>query len=110
VELANDTEYGLNASVVGPVREALNVAKQLQAGSVNINEGFRASFASMDSPMGGVKHSGMGRRNGDYGLLRFTEPKAIGIARGLLKLPMRGADYERASRLLVLLSKVLRRL
>jgi len=110
ISLANDTEYGLNAAVVGPVREAMRVAKQLQAGSVNINEGFRASFASMDSPMGGVKHSGMGRRNGDYGLLRFTEPKAIGIARGLLKLPMRGADYERASRLLVLLSKILRRL
>jgi succinate-semialdehyde dehydrogenase/glutarate-semialdehyde dehydrogenase len=110
VALANDTEFGLNAAVVGPVREALQVAKRLQAGSVNINEGFRASFASMDSPMGGVKHSGMGRRNGDYGLLRFTEPKAIGVAQGLLKLPMRGADYQRAAKLLVVLSKILRRL
>jgi succinate-semialdehyde dehydrogenase/glutarate-semialdehyde dehydrogenase len=110
IKLANDTEYGLNAAVVGNVSEALRVAKQLQAGSVNINEGFRASFASMESPMGGVKHSGHGRRNGDAGLLRFTEPKAIGVAAGLLKLPMRGADYTRASKLLVILSKVLRRL
>ena len=110
VALANDTEFGLNASVVGPVAQALGVARQLQAGSVNINEGFRASFASMDSPMGGVKHSGFGRRNGNYGLLRFTEPKAIGVAQGILKLPMRGADYQRAAKLLVILSKVLRRL
>ncbi|MEN9752484.1 MAG: hypothetical protein RL670_175, partial [Actinomycetota bacterium] len=97
-------------AVVGNVTEAMRVAKQLQAGSVNINEGFRASFASMESPMGGVKHSGQGRRNGDAGLLRFTEPKAIGVATGWLKLPMRGADYTRASKLLVILSKVLRRL
>lgn len=110
ITLANDTEFGLNAAVVGKVSEALQVAKRLQAGSVNINEGFRASFASMESPMGGVKHSGQGRRNGDAGLLRFTEPKAIGVATGLLKLPMRGADYNRASKLLVILSKVLRRI
>lgn len=109
---ANDTEFGLNASVVGPEREALEVARQLNAGSVNINEGFRASFASMDSPMGGFKNSGHGRRNGVYGLTRFTEPKAIGVAGGLLgwalKLPSRGAEYKRVSKLLVILSKTLR--
>ena len=110
IQAANDTDYGLNASVIGNTKEALEVARQLNAGSVNINEGFRASFASMDSPMGGFKASGHGRRNGNYGLTRFTEAKAIGVAGGLLKLPSRGHDYVRISKLLVILSKTLRRL
>ena len=109
IELANDTEYGLNASVVGPKREALRVASKLMAGSVNINEGFRATFASMESPMGGMKHSGKGRRNGVEGLLRFTEARTVGIASGLLRLPLRGQDYDRMAPLMVSLMKVLRR-
>ena len=63
----------------------------------------------MSSPMGGVKLSGHGRRNGDGGLLRFTEPKAIGVASGMFKLPTRASDYNRVSKLLVILTKVLRR-
>ncbi len=110
IELANDTEYGLNASVVGPKRAALGVASQLMAGSVNINEGFRATFASMESPMGGMKHSGKGRRNGVEGLLRFTEARTIGVASGWLRLPLRGKDYNRMAPLMVTLMKVLRRL
>ncbi|WP_296630728.1 succinic semialdehyde dehydrogenase [Rhodoluna sp.] len=100
IEWANDTDYGLNASVVGPKKDALRVAEKLMAGSVNINEGFRASFASMESPMGGMKTSGQGRRNGEGGLLRFTEAKSIGIAAGFLKLPTRGKDYERMAPLM----------
>ncbi|MCX8529833.1 MAG: aldehyde dehydrogenase family protein, partial [Rhodoluna sp.] len=110
IEQANDTEYGLNASVVGPKREALRVASQLLAGSVNINEGFRATFASMESPMGGMKQSGKGRRNGVDGLLRFTESRTMGVASGWLRLPLRGKDYVRMAPLMVTLMKVLRRL
>jgi len=109
IAAANDSEFGLNASVLGPTGAALKVARLIQAGSVNINDGYRASFGSLSSPMGGVKLSGHGRRNGDGGLLRFTEPKAIGVASGLFKLPTRAKDYDRVSKLLVLLSKVLRR-
>ena len=109
IELANDTEYGLNASVVGPKQEALRVASQLMAGSVNINEGFRATFASMESPMGGMKNSGMGRRNGVEGLLRFTETRTVGIASGILRLPLRAKDYNQMAPLMVLLMKALRR-
>jgi succinate-semialdehyde dehydrogenase/glutarate-semialdehyde dehydrogenase len=109
IELANDTEYGLNASVVGPKREALKVASQLMAGSVNINEGFRATFASMESPMGGMNSSGMGRRNGIGGLLRFTEARTVGLASGFLRLPLRAKDYDRMAPMMVALMKVLRR-
>lgn len=105
IAAANDSEYGLNASVIGEEREALAVAEQLHAGSVNINEGFRASFASMESPMGGVKASGLGRRNGPAGLLKYTEAKTIGISRGPVKLPNRAIEYQRLAPLMRLLLK-----
>lgn len=110
VDLANDTEYGLNASVVGPVKLAEKVANRLMAGSVNINEGYRASMASIDSPMGGMKQSGVGRRNGHYGLLRFTEARTVGIATGLLNFPSRAKQYIKMAPLMNSLAKVMKKL
>jgi acyl-CoA reductase-like NAD-dependent aldehyde dehydrogenase len=110
ISLANNTTEGLNASVVGNKREAARVASQIMAGTVNINEGFRATFASLDSPMGGMKKSGHGRRNGVEGLLKYTEAQTIGIHRGLLNFPWQGNQYNRMAPLLNLLSKILRRL
>jgi succinate-semialdehyde dehydrogenase/glutarate-semialdehyde dehydrogenase len=110
IELANDTELGLNASIVGPESEAMAVASRLMAGSVNINEGYRASFASMASPMGGMKASGQGRRNGPGGLLRFTEARTIATAGSPIRLPTRGKQYNRMAPLLRLLTAIQRRL
>ena len=81
VARANDTEYGLNASVWGAVREARSVASRLEAGTVNINEGFAAAWGSVDAPMGGWKQSGVGRRHGDEGLLKFTESRTVAVQR-----------------------------
>lgn len=106
---ANDSEYGLNASVIGPKKEATAVAHLLKAGSVNVNEGYRATFASMDSPMGGMKNSGVGRRNGAGGLLRFTDRRTVGVAATWFKLPTRGKDWVRMAPLFRLLSKLLNR-
>ena len=108
IELANQTDFGLNASVIGNEKAAMRVASKLNSGSVNINEGFRASFASMASPMGGMKASGQGRRNGTGGLLRFTEARTIGIARGLIKLPSRAKQYEKMAPIMRLLTKFLK--
>lgn len=110
IEKANDTEYGLNASIIGNEKEAIKLATQINAGSVNINEGFRASFASMDSPMGGMKHSGKGRRNGKGGIIRFTDMRTVGVAATWLKLPSRGRHYNRMAPLLRIISKVLNRI
>ena len=110
VALANDTTEGLNASVVGNPKEARQVAKRIMAGTVNINEGFRATFASLDTPMGGMKNSGSGRRNGVDGLLKYTESQAIGIHRGLLEFPSHGYQYNRMAPLLNLLARIMRRL
>ena len=105
---ANDTEFGLNASVVGPERAAIKVASRLNAGSVNVNEGYRASFASMGSPMGGMKSSGIGRRNGEYGMLRYTTIRTIGVAKSWFKLPTRGKQYRRMAPIMRVLSKFLK--
>ena len=110
IDEANDTEFGLNASIVGNEKEALRIASRLQAGSVNINDGFRASFASMASPMGGMKHSGKGRRNAEGGLLRFTETRTIGTSVSWFKLPSKASEYGRLAPLMNLLNKVLKRL
>ncbi|MHA2787721.1 succinic semialdehyde dehydrogenase [Corynebacterium sp. S7] len=77
IEKANDTEYGLNASIFGPSRTARAIASQLEAGTVNINEGYAAGWASLDAPMGGWKQSGAGRRHGDGGLLKYTEARTV---------------------------------
>lgn len=110
IEMANDTEYGLNASVFGKISEAKKVANRLQAGTVNINEGYRASMASLDAPMGGMKQSGVGRRNGIHGIRRFTEPRTIAINRGLVELPSRGFQYKKMAPLMGVISKVMKRL
>ncbi len=106
VELANATEYGLNASVVGDKKAAMDVASKLMAGSVNINEGYRASMATMAAPMGGMKQSGMNRRSGPDGLLRFTENRTIGVANKLpIGLPNRARDYKKMAPLMTKLAR-----
>ncbi|MFD0685562.1 succinic semialdehyde dehydrogenase [Actinomadura fibrosa] len=75
---ANDTPYGLNASVwTKDVAHGRRVAARIQAGTVNINDGYGAAYASYDSPMGGMKQSGVGRRHGAEGLLKFTEVQTV---------------------------------
>ena len=106
VRLANDTEFGLNASIVGDKKEALKLASRLMTGSVNVNEGYRATMASMAAPMGGMKQSGMGRRSGPGGLLRFTETRTIGVANKLLiGLPTRAKQYKKLAPLMARLTR-----
>ncbi len=80
IELANASPYGLNFSVWSrDTGRAHEIATRLQAGTVNVNEGYAAAWASVDAPMGGVKESGVGRRHGDGGLLKYTEAQTVAI-------------------------------
>jgi succinate-semialdehyde dehydrogenase / glutarate-semialdehyde dehydrogenase len=82
VELANATPYGLNASVwTGDAERGARVAARLKAGTVNVNEGYAAAWASLDAPMGGMGESGIGRRHGREGILRFTEAQTVAVQR-----------------------------
>ena len=75
---ANDTRYGLNASVwTRSAAPAAKIAERLQAGTVNVNEAYAATWGSADAPMGGFKESGMGRRHGAHGILKYTEPQTV---------------------------------
>jgi aldehyde dehydrogenase (NAD+) len=74
IEIANDSDYGLCAAVYGGDKEtALEISRQIQAGSISIN----GAFLDFDSPFGGYKRSGIGREAGSYGIEEFTELKAL---------------------------------
>lgn len=82
VELANSTEFGLHAVIWSRnTRAAERLAARIQAGTVEINDGIVATWGSADVLQGGMKASGMGRRNGAYGILRFTEPQSVVVQR-----------------------------
>ena len=74
---------------------------------MNINEGYRGSFSSVAAPMGGIKQSGVGRRNGEVGLLRFVDPVTISSTTGLMQLPRTAVEYTTKVEPLVLLARVL---
>jgi aldehyde dehydrogenase (NAD+) len=73
IQIANDTDYGLQAYVSGSAERANQVARQLQAGRVQVNVLTHDPAA----PFGGFKQSGIGREYGVYGLEAYLEPKAI---------------------------------
>jgi acyl-CoA reductase-like NAD-dependent aldehyde dehydrogenase len=75
IRIANDTEYGLSAGVWSTDNQrALDVARQLEAGTVWINEWHMVNAAY---PFGGYKQSGLGRELGPHALDEYTEEKFI---------------------------------
>ncbi|MFG1663980.1 succinic semialdehyde dehydrogenase [Streptomyces sp. Y7] len=78
VTQANSTPYGLNASVwTENGARGRAVAARVHAGTVNVNEAFAAAWGSIDAPMGGMGDSGLGRRHGTDGILKYTEPQTV---------------------------------
>ncbi len=79
---ANDTEYGLNASVwAASDAEGEKIAARLRCGTVNVNEGYALAWGSLGAPMGGMGISGVGRRHAAEGLLKYTEAQTVATAR-----------------------------
>lgn len=96
VELANSTAYGLNSSVwTKDGRRGREVASRLRTGTVNVNEGYASAYGSVQSPMGGMKDSGLGRRHGAEGILKYTEAQTIAQQRVLPMAPALGMDDEK---------------
>ena len=95
VSRANEGSYGLNASIYSQDgSRARAIAQFVKCGTVNINEAFAATFASLDAPMGGMRQSGMGRRQGAEGVLRFTETQAVATQRLIRFGPQFGMSDE----------------
>ncbi len=111
VARANEGEYGLNASVYSrDTRRARAVARQVRCGTVNVNEAYAASFASIEAPMGGMGESGLGRRQGPEGIHRYTEAQSVASQAVLRFAPQWGMSEERYARMMTLSLRLLKKL
>lgn len=78
IKIANDTDYGLSAGVWGDEEQAIEIARELDAGMVWINDWHVIHPAY---PFGGFKQSGLGREGGPHALDEYTEAKFISLNR-----------------------------
>jgi acyl-CoA reductase-like NAD-dependent aldehyde dehydrogenase len=99
---ANDSEYGLSASIWSrDLDTARALAERLQAGAVNVNDGYLSAISSLAAPMGGIKASGVGRRHGAEGILRYTEAQTTTTQRLATPYPRRAGGYLAATRMVL---------
>ena len=81
VALANDSPYGLQASVwTGDVARGEQIARQIEAGVANVNE-HQVNYFALEVPMGGWKESGLGTRHGPDGIRKYTRKQVSVITR-----------------------------
>lgn len=107
---ANDTEYGLNASVwTKDARRGRRIAARLHSGTVNVNEAYGAAWGSVDAPMGGMGESGLGRRHGAEGLLKYTEAQTVARQRLINIAPPGRMSHESFASVMTRSLRLLRR-
>jgi succinate-semialdehyde dehydrogenase/glutarate-semialdehyde dehydrogenase len=81
IRLANDSPYGLSGTIyTRNMQRGERLARQIDSGDVSLNRPL-AIWGASDAPMGGQKSSGIGRRGGPEGLLRFVTPQSIVLDR-----------------------------
>ena len=81
IRLANNTEYGLAASVFSKdVGRGEQVARRVEAGAVCVNDAMM-NYSALELPMGGWKESGLGSRHGAGGIRKYARQQAILISR-----------------------------
>ena len=78
IEVANDTEYGLQAGVfTSDYSAAMRCANEIEAGTVFINK--QSTFRTDNMPFGGFKNSGVGKEGIKYAVEEMTKTKLIGL-------------------------------
>jgi acyl-CoA reductase-like NAD-dependent aldehyde dehydrogenase len=81
IRLANDTPYGLQASVyTKDIGKGEAVARRLEAGAVVVNDS-NVNYTALEAPMGGWKSSGLGVRHGPEGIRKYTRRQTIVVTR-----------------------------
>jgi acyl-CoA reductase-like NAD-dependent aldehyde dehydrogenase len=108
LRLANDSPYGLAASVWGKdVRRAEAVARRVEAGAVCVNDA-QLNYLVLELPMGGWKASGLGSRHGAGGIRKYTRQQSLLITRYAPKKDIHMFPYKaRTTKLLSTLVKTL---
>ncbi len=111
IDQANATPYGLNASIwTGNPSRGAELSKRFQVGTVNVNEAYAAAWASIDAPMGGYKDSGIGRRHGAAGILRYAETQTVAVQRLMPLAAPEGVEEETYSRIMTEALRVLKKI
>jgi len=109
IQMANASVYGLNSSVwTCDVRRGQQIASRLQTGTSNVNEALNAAWGSVDSPMGGMKASGLGRRHGKEGMLKYTEAQTVATQSLMLIGPSRFLPPERYAKAMTVILKMMK--
>jgi acyl-CoA reductase-like NAD-dependent aldehyde dehydrogenase len=81
VRLANDSPYGLGASVwTRDVTRGEAIARRVESGSVCVNDA-QINYLALELPMGGWKASGLGMRHGAPGIRKYTRSQALLVTR-----------------------------
>jgi acyl-CoA reductase-like NAD-dependent aldehyde dehydrogenase len=105
VVLANDSPYGLQASVwTKDVAKGERLARMIEAGVVSVND-HQLNYVALELPMGGWKASGLGSRHGSDGIRKYTKKQALLVTRlapkrDLHMLPYRARTTRMLERLL----------
>jgi acyl-CoA reductase-like NAD-dependent aldehyde dehydrogenase len=110
VRLANDSPYGLSASVFSKdVARGEAVARRIEAGAVCVNDAV-INYVALELPMGGWKASGLGSRHGAGGIRKYTKQQALLVSRFHPKRELYMYPYNaRATKLLGRFMKLLNR-
>jgi acyl-CoA reductase-like NAD-dependent aldehyde dehydrogenase len=81
LRLANDSPYGLAASVwTKDVRRGEQIARRVEAGAVCVNDA-QVNYTALELPMGGWKSSGLGTRHGAGGIRKYTQQQTLLVTR-----------------------------
>ena len=93
IRLANDSIYGLGASVfTKDLERGTQIAKRVESGAVCVNDAV-INYVALELPMGGAKASGLNSRHGANGIRKFCQQQSIVVSRNFPKREMHQYPY-----------------